>query len=274
MAKKKKVQESTEQEFPEVELCGWSIDESFESDQDVIAYFQLCLYENDSEKTARYTKVDVRPMYPEVKEAFSDWEIESDWEENDFCAFWLRKVNEDGTEKRLRIFNGYLGYMLSWRLINCDEQDREKAEKLMRKYYNHVTSDFDLRKGYHAGEEEESPVSFLYVPEEEITREFLEEHWAVSSYNEGEDCQLDYYMNEFRNCVGDPAYVYVHEDDELRKLEIVHIVASIDDQAYYDKLIQDDDVLINGCDEYGADYSAEFNTMFGSYLLWFKDAQE
>ncbi|MBR5348996.1 MAG: hypothetical protein IK125_07155 [Lachnospiraceae bacterium] len=39
--------------------------------------------------------------------------------------------------------------MLSCRLLNCDAQERETVENLMRKYYNYVTSDFDLRKGRH-----------------------------------------------------------------------------------------------------------------------------
>lgn len=38
-----------------------------------------------------------------------------------------------------------------------------------------------------------------------------------------------------------------------------------------DELIQDDDVLINGEEEYGADCSAEFTGMFSCYLVWFKE---
>ncbi|MBR6365253.1 MAG: hypothetical protein IKS10_04030 [Lachnospiraceae bacterium] len=269
MARKKKNQEN-----PEQDLYGWSIEESFESDQDVIAYFRLCLYENDSEKTARYTKVDVRPMYPELLEAFSDWENESDWEENNFVTFRLRKVTEDGVEKRLKFYNGYLGYMLNCTFVNCNAQEREIVENLMRKYYNHMSSDFDIHKGYHADEEEPaSSLSFLSAPAGEITREYLEEHWAVSSYNEGTDEQIDYYMNEFSNCPGDKAYMYVHEDDELRELEIVHIVARMDNPDFYDTLIQDDDVLLKGEDEYGADASAEFIGKYSCYLLWFKEVQ-
>ena len=108
----------------------------------------------------------------------------------------------------------------------------------------------------------------------EITREYLEENWAVSSYDEGEECQIDYYMNEQQNNPGDKAYLYFHEDDELRQLEIVHIIARSNNPDTYDKLLEDDDVLINGEDEYGADASAEFFTQFDCYLVWFKEIEE
>ena len=62
-----------------------------------------------------------------------------------------------------------------------------------------------------------------------------------------------------------------HEDDELRELEIVHAIARMDNALLYDELIQDEDVLINGEEEYGADCSAEFTGMFSCYLVWFKE---
>ncbi len=106
---------------------------------------------------------------------------------------------------------------------------------------------------------------------EEISREYLEENWTVSSYNEGETEQIDYYINEIKSFEGDTAYVYSHEDDELCKLEIIYVIARSTDPDAYDSLLEDDDVLINGEDKYGADASAEFIGMTDCYLVWFKN---
>ena len=105
-----------------------------------------------------------------------------------------------------------------------------------------------------------------------VCREYLEDCWDVSSYDEGEDCQIDYYLKKDDNVAGDTAYMYSHEDDELKKLEIVHIIARSADPDAYDKLLEDDDVLINGEGEYGADCSAEFILLCDSFLVWFKEA--
>ena len=50
-----------------------------------------------------------------------------------------------------------------------------------------------------------------------MTREFLEENWAVSSYDEDTMCQIDYYIDEGNCSVGNKAYMYSHLDEELVK---------------------------------------------------------
>ena len=104
-----------------------------------------------------------------------------------------------------------------------------------------------------------------------MTREFLEENWAVSSYDEDTMCQIDYYIDEGNCSVGNKAYMYSHLDEELVEMEIVHIIAQSNDFNLYNELLEDDDVLVNGEDEYGADCSAEFITDKDSYLVWFKN---
>ena len=100
-----------------------------------------------------------------------------------------------------------------------------------------------------------------------MTREDLK-NWELSEYNEDTEDQLDYYINERKCDVGDKAYLYSHEDDELTEMEIIKIVARSDDMEYYDNL--DEDVLIDGETECGADTSAEFITDNDCYLIWFK----
>lgn len=46
---------------------------------------------------------------------------------------------------------------------------------------------------------------------------------------------------------------------------------TMDNAELYDELIQDEDVLINGEDEYGADCSAEFIAKLSCYMVWFKE---
>ncbi|MBE6880392.1 MAG: hypothetical protein E7490_06125 [Ruminococcaceae bacterium] len=104
-----------------------------------------------------------------------------------------------------------------------------------------------------------------------MTREFLEENWAVSSYDEDTMCQIDYYIDEDNCDVGSKAYMYSHLDEELVEMEIVHIIALSNDFDLYNELLEDDDVLVNGEEEYGADCSAEFITDNDSYLVWFKN---
>ena len=77
-------------EFPdkkEEEWFAWKIEESIDSDQDAIAFFYLCQYEDDSEKCNKYEQVDVKPLNEEILRAFAGWEIEEDWEKNDFVTF-------------------------------------------------------------------------------------------------------------------------------------------------------------------------------------------
>ena len=104
-----------------------------------------------------------------------------------------------------------------------------------------------------------------------MTREDLK-NWALSEYNEDTEEQLDYYINEYKCDIGNKAYLYSHEDDELTEMEIVHIVSRMDDMELYDELLENEDVLLDGEDEYNADTSAEFITDNNCYLVWFKYA--
>lgn len=94
--------------------------------------------------------------------------------------------------------------------------------------------------------------------------------WALSKYNEDTKDQLDYYINEGKCEIGDKAYLYSHSEDEFTELEIIHIIARSTDTKLYGELLQEEDVLLNGEDEYQADTSAEFVADNDCYLVWFK----
>lgn len=94
--------------------------------------------------------------------------------------------------------------------------------------------------------------------------------WAKSEYNENTPEQLDYYINERKCDVGDPAYLYEYENKELCEMQIVHIVCRSDNTEHYDNLIENDDVLLDGETDYKADTSAEFITDNDCYLVWFR----
>lgn len=106
-----------------------------------------------------------------------------------------------------------------------------------------------------------------------MLKEELDQQWTASAYNEDTDDQLVYYIRENACEIGDKAYIYICEDDELCELEIVHIISRKDNFDLYDELIEDDDVLINGEEEYNADTSAEFITDDNCYLVWFNYPQ-
>ena len=99
----------------------------------------------------------------------------------------------------------------------------------------------------------------------EVTNE-----WVVSNYNEDTKEELNYYLNEIRCDVGDIAYLYSHETQELTILEILRIVHRSDDNFIYDQLVKNEDVLLCGEDHYQADTSAEFITDKDSCLVWFR----
>lgn len=278
MAKKKSNADNEAKKIGD-ELYCFKIDEAFESDQDTIAFFWLCIYENYMDKAAKYDKVDVSKLNTELLSAFSTWDIEENWEENNFGTGRLADRNAPGGEKVLRLYNGYMGWMLIVEFENMDEEEKKTVVSLLEKYYNHITSDFDKKKALKKRNEaalEPDPEPKYDIMDVlingNICREYLEDCWDVSSYDEGEDCQIDYYLKKDDNVAGDTAYMYSHEDDELRKLEIVHIIARSADPDAYDKLLEDDDVLINGEGEYGADCSAEFILLCDSFLVWFKEA--
>lgn len=94
--------------------------------------------------------------------------------------------------------------------------------------------------------------------------------WEVSSYNEGTAEQLDYYINERKAGVGDIAYLYSNEESKWSKMKILNIICRSDDPKKYHNLRENEDVLLDGEDEYGADTSAEFITDNDCYLVWFK----
>ena len=102
-----------------------------------------------------------------------------------------------------------------------------------------------------------------------MTREELNKNWSLSDYNVDTDEQMDYYINERKCEVGDKAYLYNHAENELIEMEIIHIIRWTDDTNYYNKLLENEDVLLEGEDEYEADTSAEFITDNDSYLVWF-----
>ena len=92
----------------------------------------------------------------------------------------------------------------------------------------------------------------------------------MSEYNENTEEQLDYYINEYKCDIGNKAYLYSHEDNELTEMEIVHIISRLDNIEYYDELLENEDILLDGEDEYEADTSAEFITDNDCYMVWFK----
>lgn len=94
---------------------------------------------------------------------------------------------------------------------------------------------------------------------------------AVSSYNEGTNEQLDYYLDESKCSIKDRAYVYSYEDDETKELEIVQIIARSNNQECYDSLILNENILLDGERKYNADTSAELITDNDCYLVWFKE---
>ena len=106
-----------------------------------------------------------------------------------------------------------------------------------------------------------------------MTREELEKSgsWTVFEYNEDTNDQLDYYINERKCNEGDAAYLYSHAEDKIKKMQIVKIISRSDNIEYYDNL--DEDVLLDGEDEYNADTSAEFITDNDCYLVWFRYVQ-
>ena len=106
--------------------------------------------------------------------------------------------------------------------------------------------------------------------DQEKLLEELKKNWSLSSYNEDTCDQLDYYLNESECEAGDKAYLYDHLEDVLEEMEIVHIICRLDDTELYDKLLENDDVLLDGEVKYQADTSAEFITDNDCHLVWFK----
>lgn len=100
-----------------------------------------------------------------------------------------------------------------------------------------------------------------------ITIEELK-NWTISEYNESTTEQLDYYINERQCEIGDKAYLYSHDNKKLTEMKIIHIVTRSDDMKIYDEL--NENILLDGEDEYNADTSAEFITDNDCYLVWFK----
>lgn len=95
-------------------------------------------------------------------------------------------------------------------------------------------------------------------------------NWAVSDYNENTEEELIYYLNELACDVGDIAYLYSRETDEMIELEILRIIHRSDDFLIYDQLLRNGDILLDGESHYNADASAEFITDNDSHLVWFR----
>jgi len=113
----------------------------------------------------------------------------------------------------------------------------------------------------------------MLTNEERMLLSTLEEWWTLSEYNENTEDAVDYYLNERRCDIGDVAYKYDHAEEELTKLEIIYIISRNDNMEYYDELIEDDEVLLDGEMRYNADTSAEFIADDDCYLVWFKYAE-
>ena len=100
------------------------------------------------------------------------------------------------------------------------------------------------------------------------TRRYLDETHERSSYNEGTNDQLDYYIEKDNFTAGATAYLYSHSERKLTKMNIVKTICRSDDISFYDGL--NNDVLLLGEVRYNADTSAEFITDTNCYLIWFK----
>jgi hypothetical protein len=98
---------------------------------------------------------------------------------------------------------------------------------------------------------------------------FNDEQYTCSSYNEDTNEELDYFIDESNCYVGDTAYLYSKEDDALYEMKIEHIIKRSDNVKFYDSLIENDNVLLDGESEFDADTSAEFITDTDCYLVWF-----
>ena len=274
-------------EYPdktEYEIHAWSIENSTESDWDVITFFHMCTYQHEPEKTSTFDQVNVKPLNDELLSAFAGWEIEDDWEEYNFCTFCCTNKENYGLEKALKIYNGYDHRMLHCRLYNFTEQEKETVLDLLKKYYNHICTDYDMEKAVKQSKSNDTgfdaddmsaimQLLSAYDEPQVINRDYLEQNWEVSSYNEDTDEQLDFYIDEQNNHTGDTAYLFSHEDGELHLLQIANIIARSNDAAAYDKLLEEDDVLCRLEDEHGADYGAEFITNNDCYLVCFKEVE-
>ena len=277
MAKKKTNSDNAAKKISDEVYC-WKIDEAFESDQETIGFFILCAYENYPKKAEKYDKVDVRALNEDMLSAFSAWDVEEDWEKNKFGLCQIADRKAPGGEKVIKLYNGYKNWLLHVEFTNLEISEKELVVSLIKKYYNHVSSDFDIKKALkEASVPDPEPPKYDLIDiliNGNMTREFLEDNWDVSAYDEGEDFEIDYYLKKDDNAAGDTAYLYRHEDDTLQKLEIVHIISRMADPEAYDALLEDDDVLLKGEEEYGADCSAEFILWHDSFLVWFKEVEQ
>lgn len=86
--------------------------------------------------------------------------------------------------------------------------------------------------------------------------------WNLSEYEDEE-----YYMQQGHYHEGDTAYKCDKQTEEVTELQIIHSILRSDDMAVYDAM--DEDVLLDGEDEYEADCSCEVITDDDCYLLWF-----
>lgn len=92
-----------------------------------------------------------------------------------------------------------------------------------------------------------------------------------SDYNEGTEDELSYYIDIQKHKIGDTGYLYLHQEKSITEMSIVHIITNKTIPInMYDRLIENDDVLINGEEKYNADTSAEFITDDECMLIWFR----
>ena len=93
--------------------------------------------------------------------------------------------------------------------------------------------------------------------------------YTVSSYNEGTDEQIDYYINECDCGTGSAVFMYSHEDNELFELYIARAISRSIDPELYSLLIANDEVLIDGGGIFNADCGVELISDNDCYLVWF-----
>lgn len=173
--------------------------------------------------------------------------MSNSWDDPEYSDYKLTGSTEDAAERNPEIlFCNYDVYVLP---------TKEKINNNTVYYITEIRCDFDL--------DYEVPSIVRLVHNLDA--------YSLSSYNEDTEDQLDYYLDE-RNCsTGDKAYLYKYENDTTKELKIVKIITRSNNPEYYDCLLVNDDVLINGEDEYHADTSAEFITDNDCYLVWFKE---
>lgn len=97
-----------------------------------------------------------------------------------------------------------------------------------------------------------------------------EKDWIISTYNENTADEISYFINSNDLNEGSLSYMYRHDTKQLYEMEITNIIFNDGSLELYDKMIENEDILLNGEEKYNADTSAEFITDDYCCLVWFK----